>query len=314
MVKSVKYFILMSLMLLGACDTQRHAVPLQIGTNLWPGYEPLYLADSLGYYSKNELRLVVLPSASEVIRSFKNRVINVAALTLDEALLLSETGVDIVIIQVADISHGADVIMANTEIDSFSQLSGKKVGLESTALGAYILSRALEINQLQLEDIQVVDLEIGEQEKAFTQSDVDAVVTFEPVKTHLKNHGANIIFDSSQIPGEVVDVLVVRKDLFVEKKDQLQHLVDGWYKGVHYLENNPDKAAEISGKHLGISAAEFKEALAGLVIPTREVNRQMIQEGQLQKTALKLKNVMLDHQLLSGGAVNISLPMSAELL
>lgn len=312
--KSAKLIFFISLIFLSACDSQHHSPPLQIGTNLWPGYEPLYISESLGYFSKDELRLVVLPSASEVMRSFKNQIINVAALTLDEALLLAESGADIVVIQVADISHGADVILVNSEIESFSQLSGKKVGLESTALGAYVLSRALEINQLQLKDVQLVDLEIGEQEKAFAAGEVDAVVTFEPVKTHLENHGAKVIFDSSQIPGEVVDVLVVRKDVFDEQKEQLQYLVDGWYKGVGYIEQHPEKAAEIAGRHLGISAQEFKEALSGLIIPTREVNRQMISDGKLQKTVKQLKNVMLDHQLLSGDAVTITMPMTADLL
>ena len=36
------------------------------------------------------------------------------------------------------------------------------------------------------------------------------MVTYEPVRTKLKSAGARQIFDSSLIPGEIVDVLVVR--------------------------------------------------------------------------------------------------------
>ena len=46
---------------------------VRIGTNVWPGYEPLYLARELGYYKDLNVRLVEYPSASEVIRAFKNK-------------------------------------------------------------------------------------------------------------------------------------------------------------------------------------------------------------------------------------------------
>jgi len=47
---------------------------------------------------------------------------------------------------------------------------------------------------------------------AFKKRQVDAIVTFEPVKSELLSSGANILFDSHQIPGRIVDVLVVRKN------------------------------------------------------------------------------------------------------
>ncbi|MGB5468727.1 MAG: nitrate/sulfonate/bicarbonate ABC transporter, partial [Sedimenticolaceae bacterium] len=61
------------------------AQPLRIGTNVWPGYEPLYLAaERENWKSKLDIRMVEYPSATEVIRAFRNRALEGAALTLDE--------------------------------------------------------------------------------------------------------------------------------------------------------------------------------------------------------------------------------------
>lgn len=67
--------------------------PLRIGTLVWPGYEPLYLARERGYLDPKSVRLVEYPSNSEVTRAFRNRAIEAAALTFDEVHpLLASSG------------------------------------------------------------------------------------------------------------------------------------------------------------------------------------------------------------------------------
>lgn len=298
--------------LISGCSDKRPETTLQVGTNLWPGYEPLHLAQSLEYFQARNIRAVVFPSASEVIRAFRNRVVSVAALTLDEALLLEASGIDIAVIHITDISHGADVMLSNPQISSMAQLQGKRVGLESTALGAYVLTRALEINHLKVSDVELVDLDVSEHEQAFVRGEVDAVVSFEPVKTKLLNRGAKVIFDSTQIPGEVVDVLVVRRESLETDAEQLKALIDGWYQALDYLHSYPEKSAAISGRHLGISAQEFLDSLSGLDIPERERNRRLLKQGELQQTAEKLQQVMLEHQLINGPEMGLNDLMDAR--
>jgi ABC-type nitrate/sulfonate/bicarbonate transport system substrate-binding protein len=77
---------LLSLFVSG-CD-RKPQPPLVFGAAVWPGYEPVYLARSLGYYSKANLRLAEYTRESEVAQAFRNHSIQVAALTLEQALLL----------------------------------------------------------------------------------------------------------------------------------------------------------------------------------------------------------------------------------
>jgi NitT/TauT family transport system substrate-binding protein len=50
---------------------------------------------------------------------------------------------------------------------SMQDLKGKSVAVESGALGAFVLSRALTLNGMQASDVNVVHLESNEQPKAF---------------------------------------------------------------------------------------------------------------------------------------------------
>ena len=62
--------LLFSSFLLGACEQTPH--PLRVGTNVWPGYEPLYLAREQGYLSEDAVRLIELPSATDVMSAFSH--------------------------------------------------------------------------------------------------------------------------------------------------------------------------------------------------------------------------------------------------
>ena len=89
-------------------------------------------------------------------------------------------------------------------------LKGKSVAVESGALGAFVLSRALALNGMQASDVNVVHLESNEQPGAFEKGQVDGAVTFDPYRAQFLRAGAATLFDSTQIPGEIVDLLAVR--------------------------------------------------------------------------------------------------------
>ncbi len=292
-----RLLFLLPLLLLGACSEQEGA-PIRLGTNIWPGYEPLYLAQHLNHLNQASIRLIEYPSASEVIRAFRNRSLEAAALTLDEALLLQQDGVPVSVILVMDISDGGDVIMARREIADMAGLKGKRVAVESSALGAFVVSRALEIHGMSLEDIEVRHLEVSAHEPAYRKGEVDAAVTFEPVRTQLLAQGAHEIFNSREMPGEIVDVLVVHNTL-LQQPNRLKALLDGWFAALDHLNSQPEGAASIIAQRLQITPDEVLRSYRGLQLPSREENRQLLApNGPLFTTVQRLSATMRQGGLL----------------
>src|SRR6476661_7647959 len=66
--------------------------PLRIGTNVWIGSEPLYLARDLGQLDREAVQLVEYPSASEVSRAYRNQAIDGMVISLDELFVLAKDG------------------------------------------------------------------------------------------------------------------------------------------------------------------------------------------------------------------------------
>ena len=276
---------------------------LRIGTNVWIGCEPLYLARELGRLDPAAVQLVEYPSASEVHRAFRNQAIDGMVISLDELFGLAADGFDPRIILVVDVSHGADVIVGRRGMRTMQDLKGKSVAVESSALGAFVLSRALALNGMQASDVNVVHLESNEQPRAFEKGLVDGAVTFDPYRVQFLRAGAKTLFDSTQIPGEIVDLLAVRANVVEKQPKAIQAVLTGWFDAIDYMKREPNDAARRMGIRQQTTGEQFLEAEQGLHIPSREENLRMLGGAtpELAVTGRRLLALMVDAKLLRPG-------------
>jgi len=294
-----RWFVLLLVAFVASGCQRAERAPLQLATNLWPGYEPLYLAQELGYLDKDLVRLAEYTSASEVMRAYRSGRVDLAALTLDEALLLNESAVATIIL-LLDFSNGADAILGSASVAQLSDIKGKRVGVEGSALGAFFFNEALKNARLQREDVQLVPLGVDEHESAFLDGRVDAVVTFEPVRGHLLRKGAHVLFDSAQIPGKIVDVLVVRPSVLSSDRAAVQAVVDGWFKALARIERDYDSSLQRMNARLQLDASDLRTAYQGIILGSATQNRKLFggQTPELTATATALAQELLANGLL----------------
>jgi NitT/TauT family transport system substrate-binding protein len=182
-------------------------------------------------------------------------------------------------------------------------LKGRSVAVESSALGAFVLSRALALNAMQASDVNVVHLESNEQPEAFEKGQVDGAVTFDPYRAQFLKAGAETLFDSRQIPGEIVDLLAVRASVIERQPNAIQTLLSGWFAALDYMQRQPLDAARRMGVRQQVSGEQFLEGLRGLHIPSRQENLRMLggEQPELAVTGRRLLGLMLEARLLPAG-------------
>ncbi|MDQ6963082.1 MAG: ABC transporter substrate-binding protein [Mariprofundaceae bacterium] len=287
-------------LLLSACQQSTEEPLLRVGTNPWPGYGLFYLARDLGEYNEREVRLIELPSSTEVTQLLRSGQIDGAALTLDEALSVVAQGIDIKIILGIDFSKGADVILAKPDIKSFRDLKGKKVAVETTGVGAILLSAALEAAHLQLSDIQIVPTMSDHHYETFISGNVDAVVTFEPIRTKLLQIGAQELFSSTGITNKIMDVLVIRSDAMALSPQATQQLIDGYFSALIYLKAKPQLAAQRMVPHLGLSVKDMLDSYALLQMLNKHDNQKLFNHDAdaFKDLSKKTEAIMQKHHLL----------------
>jgi NitT/TauT family transport system substrate-binding protein len=279
---------------------QSSQTALRIGTITWPGYANFYLARELDYYKPGSVLLTNYSSNDSMAKAFRNGEVDAIAITMSDALPLAEVVPDLRLVLVIDSSDGADVIMGQPSLTSLGNLKGRRVGVEASGLGAFFLTRALETVSLSPKDVNIVPLGAFEHEQGFNQDKVDAVVTFEPTRSRLLAKGANQLFDSSKIPGEIVDVLAVRENVLTRQQPQLRSLIQGWFQARDYQEQQPQDAASRVASQYNISPDEFLKSLEGIHIPTLEENQSMLaaQGSDFVASSEQMVKVMRENQLL----------------
>ncbi len=276
--------------------------PLRIGTNRWPGYEPLYLARAQGWLDPHVVRLVELPSSTEVLQYLNTGTLEGGGLTLDETLTLCAQGVPMKVVLILDISNGGDALLARQDIEDLAQLRGRRIGVESSAVGAVMLHAVLQAAGLTSTDIEMVPLTADEHLAAYTRGDVDAVVTFEPMRSQLIAQGARLLFDSSRVPGLILDVLAVRAPTIHDHRRALNRLTAGYFLARRFMAEHPQESAAIMAPRLGLTPEGFLQTLEGLKLPSLEENRRWLKgpRAQLPVIADKLQEIMRQNGLLDG--------------
>jgi NitT/TauT family transport system substrate-binding protein len=283
------------MLILTGC-TENNPPQISIGTNVWPGYETLYLGREKGYYQNLNVKLVEYRSASQVIDGLQRGLIDMAALTLDEVIKVKSHGTPLKIILIFDISHGADALISAGEYDSINKLKGKRIGIEQSALGAYFFQRFIDVNQLKRDDFQLKGLDIDAHLQAMERQEVDAVVTFEPVKSKILRRGGHVLFDSSDIPNEIIDVLVIT-DVAYQRigQEALQTFFNQYWKVAVSFINSPKQSYQLINKRLKLSSEELTHTYQQLHIP--DIKEQLIimsPTGLGQKTVNKYNEILFD--------------------
>ncbi|MFA6401209.1 MAG: ABC transporter substrate-binding protein [Salinivirgaceae bacterium] len=291
--------IIPALFFLTACK-EGVVPPMRIGMHVWPGFEPLFLARQGKSLDERDFRLVEFSNGSEVGRAFRNGTLEAACLTLDEIFYMIQDGMDPVILIVMDDSYGADAVLARPEIKDLSGLKNKRIAVEVSAVEAYMLTRSLQKAGLTINDVTPVYLPIEKHILAYKDGLVDAVVTYEPVRTKLLAMGAVEVFNSSMIPGEIVDVLVVHRDYLEGHPERGISLKKAWFAALEQMHRSPRESAKFMAIREQITTEEFEKVLQKLHFPNEQENQDLI-EGAVPKlmvVAENLKTVMLESGLL----------------
>jgi NitT/TauT family transport system substrate-binding protein len=180
----------------------------------------------------------------------------VTAANMDALTVPAAGGVDTSAIIVGDFSNGNDgIVLKGT--NKLSDIKGRKINLVEMSVSHYLLARALSTVGLKEKDVKTVNTSDADIVAAFNSADSKAVVTWNPQLTEVKGlKGASLVFDSSKIPGEIIDTTIVRGDVLKDNPDFAKALTGIWYETIAIMGKEKegttarDAMAKLSGTDL----------------------------------------------------------------
>lgn len=269
----LRLVVAVPLLFLFGCGPEAGAPPIRIATSYWVGYEPFFQAEAQGFFPKGAVHLVETPNALSVEQTMRGGTLDALSLSLSRTLQYLEKGHAVSIVMVLGWSEGADKLLAKPELKHVRDLKGKIVGAELATVNSYLLYRALESNGLSLDDITLSPMSNEGMEDGYHAGAVDAASVHGRAATIIEKSGANILFDSAAIPGEIIDVLVVRNKFIEKYPERVKQLVEGWIKATDYMKKQNDIEPYL------IKAADFAEDYPKVRLAGYSENNQFLSNG-----------------------------------
>jgi NitT/TauT family transport system substrate-binding protein len=284
-----------------------------VGWSIYAGWTPYHYMQKSGLLKKwadkygitiKVQRFDYAPS----LDAFVARNIDACTMTNMEALdMPAASGVPTTVILIGDYSNGNDALLVRNGLQ-MKDLAGKKMLLVEKTVSEYLFDRALTLSSMrdEIKQVRMINTSDSDIQSAFlSDSSVAAAVTWKPMVSQLQQQkGITSIFNSSQIPGEILDLTVVRTDV-LEKPDGQKFakaLAGAWYEMMSMMSAQGATADKVLGsiaEGSGDSLASYKEQLSTTkMFYQPQAAASFGKSGDLKQKMALVRQFCFDHGLL----------------
>lgn len=274
-------FLGLAALLVTACtsaeeEAAKPRTTFTIGWSIYAGWMPWPYAQQAGIAKKwgdkygIEIRFVQVNDYIESVNQYTaGKLDGVTVANMDALTIPAAGGKDTSAIILGDYSNGNDAVLLKGA-DGVAGIRGRQVYLAELSVSHYLLARALEENGMKLTDVKTVNTSDADIAAAFASTDVTAAAAWNPQVTTMKGvAGTKAVFTSADIPGEILDLMVVDTKVLAANPDLGKALAGIWYETMTLMARQDAEGAAA------------RAAMAKLAGTTPEVF-----EGQLATTFL----------------------------
>lgn len=277
--------------------------------SIYVGWVPWEYGDRSGIVKKwadkygIEIEVVQINDYIESINQYSAGQFDACSMTNMDALTIpAASGVDSTALIVGDFSNGNDAIILK-EGSTLADIAGQQVNLVELSVSHYLLARGLETVGLRERDVKVVNTADADMVAAYTTSGVTAVTTWNPIVNEiLRMPNATSVFDSTKIPGEIIDTLMVKTETLEEYPELGKALTGAWYEIMAAMESSSEVRAQM-GEASGTDLAGYEAQLATTQMFYSAADAvAFVNSAKLKTTMEYVANFSFDHGLLGEGA------------
>ena len=301
-----------------AKDDYRIAWSIYVGWMPWGYAQDSGIVDKWAKKYGITIEVVQFNDYIESINQYTAGAFDGCTMTNMDALTIPAAGgVDSTALIVGDFSNGNDGIVLKGADKTLADLRGQNVNLVELSVSHYLLARALASADMTERDLTVVNTSDADIVAAFSTDEVTSVVTWNPLLAEINAlPDVSPVFDSSMIPGEIIDMLVVSTEAAQDERLG-KALVGAWYETMAAMSAEgaeADAAKTQMAVASGTDLAGYNAQLAATqMFYTAEPAVEFVQSGALRETMANVAAFSFEHGLLGEGApdagfIGIELP------
>ena len=285
----------------------------RVAWSIYVGWMPWAYAAEKGIVDKwadkygIEIEVVQINDYIESINQFSAGAFDGCVMTNMDALSIpAGGGLDSTALIIGDFSNGNDGVAVKGEL-GLADLKGRNINLVELSVSHYLLARALDAAGIAERELTVVNTSDADMVAAFKTPEVEAVVTWNPLLSEIAAEpGAKVLYTSADIPGEIIDMMVVNTETLADNPDFGKALVGAWFETMSIMMKDDEEgraARSFMGELSGTDLAGYDAQIATtrmFYAPQEAVDFTMSEK--LLETMDVVRNFLFDHGILGEGA------------
>lgn len=217
------------------------------------------------YYEKQlgiKVKIVKFDSGKDVNTALAAGSIDASELGSNPTALGIGNGLNYDVIYIGDIIGSAEslVVKNNANVNSVSQLKGKKIAVPFASTSHYSLLNALKQAGLKESDVKLLDLEPNDIHAAWKRGDIDAAYVWYPVLNNLVKDG-KILTGSDKLAKQGIitaDLVVARRDFAKSNKNLVVRYIKALNQANDLDQKNKEQSIKDISEILNISESDAK--------------------------------------------------------
>lgn len=287
-----------------------------VAWSIYVGWMPWDYADQSGILKKwatkygVKIKLTQVNDYVESINQYTAGTFDACVMTnMDMLTIPAAGGVDSTALIVGDFSNGNDGVVLKGSGKKLEDIKGQKVNLVELSVSHYLLVRGLSSVGMRERDLKIINTSDADIVAAFSTPSSTAVVTWKPqLSAIMAMPNTQLVFDSSKIPGEIMDLMVVNSTALKANPNLGKALVGAWYEtlAVMFKGDAAGKAAQASmAKASGTDLTGFAGQLATTRMFTTPAQAFEFMTGEgVIKTMDLVRKFSFEHGILGRGATS----------
>ena len=222
------------------------------------------------------------------------------------------SGIDSTVLILGDYSNGNDAILTRDNITA-KNIAGQEVYLVELSVSHYLLAQFLEKNGLKEKQVKLINTSDSDIGPAFiANKNQKVVITWNPVVMKIEQTpGVKKIFTSADIPGHVLDLMVVQTDVLKRHPELGKALVGAWYEVMSVMSKRTDeanKAIALMAEFAGSSVTEYKNQLkTTAMFYTPQSAIDYMQGQEIKNNMDSVRKFCFKHGLFGEGAESVDI-------
>lgn len=289
----------------GSDENDKNETYTQLSLAVAPhiAWMPWYLADEEGIFHqyapqyKIEVQFISDNYQDTIDKFISKKVDAIAISNIDAVAQLVKHNIKTDVILITNYSQGNNAIVLPPHAANHSK---KTFALNQDTASHYLLDRYLIKNQIAFNSVKILNTGDVDISSVFLNKKIFGVVTHNPNIYRLtRSADGEILFDSSEIPKEIFDFIVIHRESLRKHPGFAEVLLSTWFSIMNRLQGSKKSITlEALASLANISHQDYKQQLTSLPLnDTPNKALAAIRDGNIRKDMRHLRYFVERHKL-----------------